>query len=91
MQTDEEYLNSLRLTINSFNKEKRKIISFTTSTSAEVEYKTTDIGELSSLFCIYTMQKDGINYTDTEQFLLRKDDEGHWKILGWKQADGDES
>ncbi len=83
-QTDEDYLNSLHMTINTFRNESRKIISFTTSNSAEVEYRDTANGKLSSLFCVYTMQKDGVNYTDTEQFLLRKDEKGRWKILGWQ-------
>ncbi len=85
-QTDAEYLASLRSTISGFVKDKRKIISFTTSSSSEVEYASTDLGETASLYCNFTMQKDSLNYIDTEQFLLRKDANGHWKIVGWQSA-----
>ncbi len=85
-QTDAQYIASLRSTISSFIQDKRKIISYTTSASSEVEYATTELGETASLYCNYTMQKDSLNYIDTEQFLLRKNDEGRWKIVGWQSA-----
>ena len=85
-QTDAQYIASLRSTISGFIQDKRKIISYTTSSSSEVEYATTELGETASLYCNYTMQKDSLNYIDTEQFLLRKNEEGRWKIVGWQSA-----
>ncbi len=85
-QTDQEYLRSLKGIIASFIKDSRKIVSFTVSPSSEVVYDTTDIGEMASLYCTYTMQKGSISYTDAEHFLLRKDKDGRWKILGWQSA-----
>ncbi len=85
-QTDAQYIAALRSTISGFIQDKRKIISYTTSSSSEVEYATTELGETASLYCNYTMQKDSLNYIDTEQFLLRKNEEGRWKIVGWQSA-----
>ncbi|SKB87836.1 hypothetical protein SAMN06296386_107146 [Lachnospiraceae bacterium] len=85
-QSDIEYLASLRSTIAGFIQDKRKIISYTTSSSSEVVYATTDLGDTASLYCNFTMQKDSLNYIDSEQFLLRKDKDGHWKIVGWQSA-----
>ncbi len=85
-QSDEEYLHALTSTIDSFEKDKRRIVSFTTSSSSDVQYSTNEVGECAALYCVYTMQKDGTNYTDTERFLLRKDGNSHWKILGWQPA-----
>ncbi len=90
-QTDQEYLRSLKGIIASFINDSRKIVSFTISPSSEVVYDTTDIGELASLYCTYTMQKGSVSYTDAEHFLLRKDNEGRWKILGWQSASLDNS
>ncbi len=86
VQTDYEYLSSLKGTIASFIRDSRKIVSFTISPSSEVVYDTTEIGEMASLYCTYTMQKGSVSYTDAEHFLLRKDGEGRWKILGWQSA-----
>ncbi len=85
-QSDQEYLQSLKTTIASFLRDSRKIVSFTISPSSEVVYSKTDIGEMASLFCTYTMQKGSVSYTDSEHFLLRKDASGRWKILGWQSA-----
>ncbi len=88
-QSDKEYLASLKTAIAGFLKDNRKIVSFTVSPSSEVMYSTLDIGEIASLYCNYTMQKNSVSYTDAEHFLLRKDDKGRWKILGWQSAEKD--
>ena len=85
-QSDEEYLASLKREIESFKEDKRSIISYTVSSSTDVEYNTTEMGECATLYCIYTMKKDTVNYSATQQYILRKDSKGHWKILGWQAA-----
>ncbi len=85
-QSDEQYLASLKNTIAGFINDNRRIVSFTISPSSEVVYSTLDIGEVASLYCTYTMQKGSVSYSDPEHFLLRKDPEGRWKILGWQSV-----
>ncbi len=86
-QTDEEYLSALKKTISKFASEKRRIVSFTVSSSTDVNYYKADSGdEMASLYCIYTLQKGSLNYSDNEEYILRKDGDGHWKILGWQSA-----
>ena len=86
-QTDEEYLKSLKSAIALFLQDNRRIVSFTVSPSTEVVYKTLDIGDVASLYCTYTMQKGTVSYSDSEHFLLRKNSEGQWKILGWQSVE----
>lgn len=86
-QTDEQYLTDLKSTIKKFTGEKRRIVSFTVSSSTDVEYYTLDSGDdMASLYCIYTLQKGSLNYSDNEEYILRKDSSGHWRILGWQAA-----
>ena len=85
-QSDAEYLQSLKSTIAAFLSDSRRIVSFTVSPSSEVVYDTLDIGDVATLYCTYTMQKGSVSYSDPEHFLLRKDNEGRWKILGWQSA-----
>ena len=85
-QTDQQFLTSLKVDVASFREEKRKIISFSTSSSTDVEYSETENGDMASLYCMFTMQKGNQNYSDNEHFLMRKDELGHWKILGWQPA-----
>lgn len=86
-QTDEQYYVALKTTIDSFKKEKRRIVSFTIPTNAsQVEYyKSSDGDEMASLYCVFTLEKGGsLYYSDNEQYILRKDSKGYWKILGWQ-------
>lgn len=85
-QTDEQYLASLKSTVAGFIKDNRRIVSFTVSPSSEVIYSKLDIGEVASLYCTYTMQKGSVSYSDPEHFLLRRDGDGRWKILGWQST-----
>ncbi|MCR4891065.1 MAG: hypothetical protein K5989_02595 [Lachnospiraceae bacterium] len=85
-QTDEEYIRSLKLEVAAFAEKQRKIASFTTSSAGDVVYDNTDKGELATLYCVYTMREGALTYTDTEQFILRRDADRHWKILGWQKA-----
>ncbi|MCR5025789.1 MAG: hypothetical protein K6A90_15885 [Lachnospiraceae bacterium] len=90
-QSDADYLSSLKNTIAAFLNDNRKIVSFTVSPSSEVVYDTLDIGEVATLYCTYTMQKGSVSYSDPEHFLLRKDGDGRWKILGWQSASLDDA
>ncbi len=83
-QTAKDYLNSLKVDVATFRDENRKIINFSTSSSTDVEYSDTEYGDLASLYCMFTMQKGNQNYSDNEKFLMRRDERGHWKILGWE-------
>ena len=86
-QTDDEYLSSLKKTIKKFADEKRRIVSFTVSSTTDVNYYSLDSGDqMASLYCIYTLQKGSLNYSDNEEYILRKDSDGHWKIIGWQSA-----
>ena len=85
-QEEKQYLNNLKVDVATFRGEKRKVISFTISSSTDVEYAETGKGDLSTLYCMFTMQKGNQNYSDNEHFILRKDERGHWKILGWQPA-----
>ena len=85
-QEEGQYLNNLKVDVATFRSEKRKIITFSISSSTDVEYAETGKGDLSTLYCMFTMQKGNQNYSDNEHFILRKDERGHWKILGWQPA-----
>ena len=85
-QSDEQYLAALKKTVESFAKEKRRIVSFTISSSTDVETYKNNGDDMASLYFIFVLQKGSLNYSDNEQYILRKDSKGHWKILGWQPA-----
>lgn len=86
-QTDEDYLNSLKYDINRFAQNKWTISSYAVSPSVDVEEFTEDGYEFARLYCIYTIRQETSLVSTTEVFLLRKDEDGHYKIFGWDLAD----
>ena len=89
-QTDEQYLAALKADIESYKTEGRVISSYSVSSSTDVNEYVYDGYNWAQLYCIYSVRV-GTNITPVqEQFLLRKDERGHWKIVGWKLVEENE-
>ena len=56
----------------------------------EIVYKKIDGKECASLDCLFAMRQNTEMATINYVFILRKSDDGRWKILGWtvKPEDG---
>ena len=86
-QTDDQYLAALKLDIASWKNDKKVISSYSVSSSTDVQEYYYDGREWAQLYCIYSIRM-GTNVAPIqEHFLMRKDDKGHWKILGWELVD----
>ncbi|SDB42545.1 hypothetical protein SAMN02910298_02086 [Pseudobutyrivibrio sp. YE44] len=84
------YLASLNLEITDYKNRNRTIVSSTISDSKEVQYKTVNGYECAFLTCNYFV-REGSSYDRTyEDFCLRKDSNGNWKILTWRLSTKDE-
>ncbi|MBQ6574948.1 MAG: hypothetical protein IJL90_02440 [Lachnospiraceae bacterium] len=91
-QTDDQYLSALRMDIESWKKDNKVISSYSVSSSTDVQEYSYGGREWAQLYCIYSIRM-GTNVAPvTEHFILRKDDIGHWKILGWElEQPGDQN
>jgi lantibiotic modifying enzyme len=84
------YLASLSLEIEDYHNRNRTIVSATISDSKEVQYKTVN-GHECAFISVYYFVREGSTYDRTyEDFCLRKDSNGNWKILTWRLATKDE-
>ncbi len=84
------YLASLSMEIEDYHNRSRTIVSSTVSDSKEVQYKTVN-GYECAFVSTYYFIREGSSYTRTyEDFCLRKDSKGHWKILTWRLSTEDE-
>lgn len=89
-QTDEQYLEALKRDIVSWKEENKVISSFSVSSSIDVKEYKYEGREWAQLYCIYSI-RIGTNITPVqERYLLRKDIQGHWKILGWEVVEKEE-
>ncbi|MBQ2117131.1 MAG: hypothetical protein II193_11180, partial [Lachnospiraceae bacterium] len=86
----EQYIVSLKKDIKEFLNSGYSIVNYTPSNSADVVYDTVNGRECAKLYCTYSVKK-GADYTASKHvFELRKDKDGHWKILGFGMADMEE-
>ena len=87
-QTDEEYLDLLQKDIDEYKANDRTISAYSPSSSVDVENFSQDGYEWARLYCVYDIKQDSLLYQTTLCFILRKDENDHYKIYGWKRADG---
>ncbi len=80
----EQYIKDLEKEVEGFKSEGNSIVSYTPSSSTDVEKYMHEGRECAAMYCIYTI-KNGTHTTSSQQeFILRKDTQsGHWKILGF--------
>lgn len=86
----EEYYNNLCQDIEEYKENERTISSYMLDSSSDVEYKTFQEKEYAFIKCIYfTKGKEGTAKVP-EQYVMRQDEAGRWKILFWKMIEEDE-
>ena len=88
--TEEEYIESLREDILEFNSMGVVVSGYTVSSSVDVEEFVMEGKKCARLYATYRLRQ-GTEYIYThEVFILRKDEDGHWKILGWELLEEEE-
>jgi hypothetical protein len=81
------YVDALRTDIETNRKNNKSISSYTVSTSTDVVYYNDDTGQYAGLSCVFNVRNGVIINSAEHRFLLRRADNGHWKILGWQLVD----
>ena len=83
----EESYTELKSEIAAFRTANSRILNYSTSSSVDVDYFEEDEGSFSRLYGTYYLQVQKSLKSLEEVFILRKDDEGHWKIYGWQPVE----
>ena len=84
-------LEDLKADINEYQKANRTISNYVIDKDSTIVKKKVKDRDCASVNVSYLLH-EGKGYTKTyEQFLLRKDNKNHWKILGWKLNQEDNS
>lgn len=85
---EEQFYVLLSADIQSYKDSKKTISKTSVSDSDDITYKTVDGAQCAYVTASYFM-KEGSSYVKTYQnYVLRQDDTGNWKILAYKLADG---
>ena len=83
-QTQDGYMQNLITDIISMNQQGLVVSSYSTSASTDVEEFSEDGYQWARLYCNFVLRQETTLINTNEQFLLRKDENGHWKIYGWQ-------
>lgn len=87
----DQYLLDLKSDIEEFSSQEIVISSYQYSSSTDVDEFKQDGYSWARLYVNFTLRKGTQLSSVQETFLLRKDEEGHWKIYGWELTDQDSS
>lgn len=85
-KSQEDYLNDLKTEIADMKQNQYTITGYEISASTDVEYFVEDGRSCARMYCTFNLKQAGATGTTAsmEQFVLRQDEDEHWKILGWE-------
>ena len=88
-KSQEDYLNDLRSEIASMKESNYTISGYVLSASVDVEEFVENGYSCARLYCTFNVKQGTLGTTRSmEEFVLRKDEDGHWKIYGWQLVEG---
>lgn len=84
----ETFTNNLAAEIETAKSKKYQMVTWRVQKQSSVESWKDGENSFSSIIASYTMSEKEAGYTRTyEEFLLREDEKGRWKIVGWRLTD----
>ncbi len=87
----EEYFTDLKSEIGAFQTSNSRILNYSTSSSVDVFYFEEEDVSFARMYGTYYLQVQKNLKSLEEVFVLRKDDDGHWKIYGWQPVEEQET
>ncbi len=83
-QTDADFYEKLKEDIGNYNSTKTRISSYAIQSAAKTKYSTFKDRQYASIALVYYLRQGDKLIDSPTKFTLRKDDDGHWKILFWE-------
>lgn len=82
--SETDQLAGLKEEIETYQNEKKKIVNFSVAEGSQVQYNTEEGKEYAKIKVTLVLKVEGSSISVDEEYLLRQDEEGRWKILGWQ-------
>ena len=83
-QTDADFYEKLKEDIGNYNSTKTRISSYVIQSATKTKYSTFKDRQYASIALVYYLRQGDKLIDSPTKFTLRKDDDGHWKILFWE-------
>lgn len=81
------YIINLTAEILQYKESGKKLSSCAVAASTDVDFFEEDGYSFARISCGYTVLQGKENDSSMQVYLLRKDENGHWKIYGWDLAE----
>lgn len=88
-QTDADFYEKLKEDIGNYNSTKTRISSYVIQSVTKTKYSTFKDRQYASIALVYYLRQGDKLIDSPTKFTLRKDDDGHWKILFWELTEID--
>ena len=88
-QTDADFYEKLKEDIGNYNSTKTRISSYVIQSVAKTKYSTFKDRQYASIALVYYLRQGDKLIDSPTKFTLRKDNDGHWKILYWELTEID--
>ena len=88
-QTDTDFYEKLKEDIGNYNSTKTRISSYVIQSAVKTKYSTFKDRQYASIALVYYLRQGDKLIDSPTKFTLRKDDDGHWKILFWELTEID--
>ncbi len=82
-----EYTGRLQFEIKDYRDSERRVASVSVASSTDVDYFSEDGYEFARIYCSYKVSEGGATAPVEQVYLLRRDEDKHWKIYGWDLAE----
>ena len=86
INSEESQLQALENDIQFYIDNKQKYVSYSLAEASQIKYNTENDVEYAKIRVGTMLRVDGATVKGDQEYLLRKDAQGRWKLLGW-QAD----
>lgn len=84
LNSEEQQLLAFKQEIASFEKNKKKIVNYSLAEASQTKNNTVNGVEYAKTKVRMTMKVETETVSGDVEYILRKDSEGKWKILGWQ-------
>ncbi|MDY4743581.1 MAG: DUF6715 family protein [Lachnospira sp.] len=88
-QTDADFFEKLKEDINNYRSTKTRISSYVIQSATKTKYSTFKDRQYASIELVYYIRQGDKLIDSHTKFTLRKDNDGHWKILFWELAESE--
>ena len=89
--SEEDQLSGLKEEIQSYNDDEKKFVNFSVAEGSQVQYNTDDGRNYAKIRVSLVIKVKGASAYPEEDYILRQDENGNWKILGWQAVATEEA